>query len=126
MFKVTRYCVQVFERERPPDAARQFRDKHEALEVGRLASRRAMGVLVYEVSGEPISDLWRDPILLAKFGRPPRELGLRRARKAERYPSRGPIQGIQHAERGEPRNKGAADLRSGGNVCQLVIPWRVR
>lgn len=68
MFKVTRYCVQVFERERPPDAARQFRDRDEALEAGRLAARRAAGVAIYEVTGEPVQDLWRCPNLIKKYG----------------------------------------------------------
>ena len=68
MFKVTRYCVQVFERERPPDAARQFRDKSEAISVGRAAARRAEAVAVYEVTGEPVQDLWREPKMIAAYG----------------------------------------------------------
>ena len=68
MFKVTRYCVQVFERERPPDAARQFRDRGAALFAGRLAARRALGVAVYEVEGEPVQDLWGEPKMIAQYG----------------------------------------------------------
>ena len=71
MFKVTRYCVQVFERARPPDAARQFRDKGAAMLAGRLAARRALGVAIYEVEGEPVQDLWREPKLIARYGAPP-------------------------------------------------------
>lgn len=98
MFKVTRYCVQVFERERPPDAARQFRDRNEALEVGRLAARRAAGVAVYEVTGEPVQDLWREPRMIAAFG------SMARLRRDTEEPLNGwreSRHGGQHCERSQ-------------------------
>jgi hypothetical protein len=71
MFSVTRYCVQVFDRHNGTAEARQFRDKREALTTGRLAFRRARAVAVYEVVGEPVQNLWREPRLIAAFGCPP-------------------------------------------------------
>lgn len=68
MFTVVRYCVQVFERRNAPGESRQFRDKARALVAGEAASRRAEGVAVYEVTGEPVQNLWREPRLIASFG----------------------------------------------------------
>lgn len=68
MFTVTRYSVQVFPRRNAPGEVEQFRDRELALGVGELASRRAAGVAVYEVVGEPFWDLWREPKLIAAYG----------------------------------------------------------
>lgn len=72
MFTVVRYCVQVFDRPDVPGETRQYRNRGEALTVGQLAAKRATGVAVYEVVGEPVQDLWREPRLLAQHGSVPR------------------------------------------------------
>jgi hypothetical protein len=68
MFTVTRFCVQVYERRNRPPEAQEFRDRGAALTVGQLAARRAVGVAVYEVTGWPVQDLWREPQLIASYG----------------------------------------------------------
>lgn len=71
MFAVTRYCVQVFPKRNAPAEAEEYRGKDEALSVGRAAAKRAVGVAVYEVTGWPVQDLWREPRLIASYGELP-------------------------------------------------------
>lgn len=74
MFTVTRYCVQPYARQGKRLVAgepQQFRDKGEALGAGQRMLRRVAGVAVFEVSGWPVYDLWREPRLLATHGQVP-------------------------------------------------------
>lgn len=71
MFAVTRFCVQVFPKRNAPAEAQEFMCKGDAMLVGQLAARRAVGVAVYEVTGWPVQDLWREPELIAAYGQLP-------------------------------------------------------
>jgi hypothetical protein len=68
VFTATRYCVQIFDRRNAPGEVQQFHFRDEALAVGQIAARRAVGVAVYEVTGEPVFNLWREPKMLAVYG----------------------------------------------------------
>lgn len=67
MFTVTRYYVQ----RRPSGATvadpEMFRDRGAAERRGAFIGRRAPAI-VYSVTGEPVSDLWDRPQLIAAFG----------------------------------------------------------
>lgn len=75
MFRVVRYSVQPYERRRgrlvPGDVA-QFRERQDALRAAGLMRRRVAGVAVYEVSGWPVQDLWREPRMIHAAGELPR------------------------------------------------------
>ncbi|MDP3869150.1 hypothetical protein [Phenylobacterium sp.] len=74
MFVVTRYCVQPYARHGKRLVAgepQQFRERGEAMGVSRRMRRRVAGVAVYEVSGWPVYDLWREPRLIEAFGEVP-------------------------------------------------------
>ena len=75
MFTVTRFCVQAFAHKGGvlvADLAQQFRQRDQAVAAGRRAYRWAAGVAVYVVDGEPGSNLWREPLLIASMGDTPR------------------------------------------------------
>ena len=50
---------------------REYRSAREAEQAGRALSRRASGVLVYMVEGDPEHDCWEEPELLARHGLTP-------------------------------------------------------
>jgi hypothetical protein len=71
MFKVTRWCVQPFERRGgrvSPGEPLQFYTREEALRAARAARKRLAGVRVYEVTGWPVHDIWDRPRLLSAAG----------------------------------------------------------
>lgn len=74
MFKVTRYCVQPYERrgERlQKGEALQFYVADDALSAARTMQKRVAGAAVYEVTGWPVQDLWGRPRLVARYGDTP-------------------------------------------------------
>lgn len=69
------FCVQTFWRASPSRVERgqlhQFGCRERALETGRVMARRRSGVLVFRVQGEPVSGIWQEPQVLARFGDAP-------------------------------------------------------
>jgi hypothetical protein len=71
MFTVTRYCAQEFLSTSAGIQAgevREFREKADAMRAGRQLGGRRVGALVYQVTGEPPSNLWRQPELIEVVG----------------------------------------------------------
>lgn len=76
MFKVTRFCVQAFERRGPVlvrGESREYSDEGAARRAGATMRRRSAGVALYSVTGEPVSGLWKEPQLLEALGEVPLE-----------------------------------------------------
>lgn len=74
MFKVTRFCVQPYERRKggiEPGEAQRFHSRPEALSMAQRARRRLAGVEVWEVTGWPAYDLWDRPRLICREGEVP-------------------------------------------------------
>lgn len=67
IFAVTRYYVERQARGATVADPEVFRDRDAALRRGAWIGRRSPAK-VYAVIGEPLSDLWRKPRLIASFG----------------------------------------------------------
>ena len=61
-FTVTRFVVDPCDPE-----PRQFLCEGEAVNAARKAAKRYGSAQVYKVSGEPVTDLWCQPALLADY-----------------------------------------------------------
>lgn len=71
MFKVTRFCVQPWERKGSGiirGEAQVYYTRDEALRVASAARKRVARVDVYEVTGWPGQDLWGKPKLISREG----------------------------------------------------------
>lgn len=74
MFRVTRFCVQPFERRRSvlrTAEPQQFYSEGEAMQFARVARRRCVGLVVLRVEGWPVQNLWDRPSLLLTVGEVP-------------------------------------------------------
>lgn len=74
MIRVTRFCVQPFERAKStvrPGEPQQFYSEGEALSFARRIESRVAGVLVVRVVGWPVQELWDRPSLIRKVGEVP-------------------------------------------------------
>lgn len=67
MFTVTRYYVLREARGATVCEPEMYRDRDQAIDRGRFIGRRAPAT-VYSVRGEPVSDLWERPMLIAQYG----------------------------------------------------------
>ncbi len=71
MAGVTVFCVQRFWR-RGRDLVqgdlRRFRSETLARNAGAVASHHAVGVVVYQLRGEPEFDTWSEPKIIARYG----------------------------------------------------------
>ncbi len=70
----TVYCVQTYSkkgRELAKGPLRQCGSSKEALAKGEDLSRRAAGVVVFSVEGDPTFDYWSEPRVLAEHGQVP-------------------------------------------------------
>ncbi len=71
MAGVTVFCVQPFwtrGRDLAPGDLRHFRSETLARNAGAVASHHAVGVIVYQVKGEPEFDTWSEPKVIARYG----------------------------------------------------------
>jgi hypothetical protein len=71
---VTVFCVQPFGRrgrELVQGDLRQFRSETLARNAGAVASHHAVGVVVYQLKGEPEFDTWSEPKIIARYGETP-------------------------------------------------------
>ncbi len=71
---VTVFCVQPFLKRGCgliQGDLRQFRSETLARNAGAVASHRASGVVVYQLSGEPEFDTWSEPKIIAQYGLTP-------------------------------------------------------
>lgn len=66
MFTVTRYYVLREARGATVCEPEMFRDRDQAVDRGRFIGRRSPA-LVYSVRGEPVSDLWERPMIIARY-----------------------------------------------------------
>ena len=72
MFTVTRFCVETFKRRKDgglaPHEVLEFMYEAEARAKFASALKGVEGASLYSVTGEPVSGLWREPKLLARYG----------------------------------------------------------
>ncbi len=71
MAGVTVFCVQPFWKrggDLAPGDLRQFRSETLARNAGAVASHHAVGVVVYQLRGEPEFDTWSEPEIIARYG----------------------------------------------------------
>lgn len=67
----TIYCVQAYRRQGrqiETGQLRQFADEAAARSAGEAIARRAAGVVVYAITGEPEADFWDEPRVLSQHG----------------------------------------------------------
>jgi hypothetical protein len=58
-------------RDLAPGDLRQFRSETLARNAGAVASHHAVGVVVYQLKGEPEFDTWSEPKIIACYGETP-------------------------------------------------------
>ena len=73
VFVVTTFWRDSRKRGVQPGASHHPKDEPSALALGKELARRAGGVVVVKVTGEPSVDYWEDPIVLARYGDVPAE-----------------------------------------------------
>lgn len=82
----TIFCVQPYV-ETPhglaPGHLRRLLSRDAALRAARAFRGSAAGVVVYSVTGSPEADFWQEPVLLARAGTVPRNVGLPTLRAAQ-------------------------------------------
>ncbi len=74
MAAVTHYFVQAYDRHGRKlmfGALRQAARRDAALGLALRVSRRTAGAIAYEVSGDPETDWWGEPVILGRYGRTP-------------------------------------------------------
>lgn len=74
MWQETRFCVQPYVRRQGSLVAGEavrFREQQPAFAAARRMRRRVAGVEVYSVTGWPVQDMWREPVLLVRLGETP-------------------------------------------------------
>lgn len=77
MYEETRFCVQPYVlRGRALVAAdvERYREPDDAMAAAERMRRRVAGVAVFKVTGWPMQDAWRDPVVLARIGETPADL----------------------------------------------------
>ncbi len=66
------FCVQTIWRASAsryePGQFQQFGTRQCAVEAGKRLARTRPGVIVFRVSGDPTSDIWQSPEVIARFG----------------------------------------------------------
>ena len=74
MARTTIYCVQPFVQKGKKlvqGDLRQFKTEADARRVGENMAGRAVGVIVYEIEGDPEFEDWGEPKMLATHGEVP-------------------------------------------------------
>lgn len=74
MTRKTIYCAQAFWRQNgrlQAGPVHQFMTAERALAGGEILARSCAGAAVYSLTGEPDTDFWDEPVILARHGDAP-------------------------------------------------------